>query len=154
MTQLTGAITIEGRKLEEAIAAEVHRQVAAATSEAVRPVLDEVRRLAALAEAQIVGASEAAKILVSAGATLEIGQAVHLVANLARMGYRFTLVDPEAVTQEMPQVAPKDNGFGHRPVPWTEGAPHPEACSCVHCAIGRDPLLPDDQDTSWTAKFE
>lgn len=104
MTGISGSITIEGGKLERAIADLVDTRVQAA----VRPVLDEVRRLAALAEAQMVGSAEAAKILVSAGATLDIQAAQGIVESLARIGYRLTLVDPEAVTQELPQVKPRD----------------------------------------------
>lgn len=152
MTTMSGSITIESRKLEEAVAEAVTFQVAKVISEAVRPIQEEVRRLATLAEAQMVGAAEAAKILVSAGATVGVHEAGLVIAQLARMGYRFTLVDPNADTQEVPVVTARDNGFAARPTPWTEGAKHPETCSCVHCAVGVDPLI--DPDTSWTAKFE
>lgn len=133
MTAISGSITIEGRKLEEAIADAVDRRVQAA----LRPVLDEVRRLAALAEAEMVGAPEAAKILVSSGATLDIERAVHVVANLARMGYRFTLVDPNAATLEVPIVRPS-----------AEELAEADATAVINR------LHTDGRDTAWMSQFE
>jgi hypothetical protein len=154
MTQLSGSITIEGGRLERAIAEAVATQTNHAIAEAVRPVLAEVRRLAALAEAQMVGRAEAAKILVSAGATLDISQAQAVVDSLSRLGYRFTLVDPNAATAEHP-IVPEPSR--------TWNGPSGESRN-IDPATGavRDPALwmtttngaGLDKDTSWTSKFE